>query len=154
MTSPGPSHSIHVAVVRLIEPLIGGPRIGPEGPVPDDPESIAFWSYQVNVAWALLAFACLMAMAAVAVSLQLLVSDAAGNVALGAGMGAAFFCLAGCANTIWRMYLMLPQARRLAAGGAHEAAQAALRRSLPPNTSVVGQAAVGILAAVMTAVNV
>jgi hypothetical protein len=91
-------------------------------------------------------------MAVAAVLLQTLVSDAATTIALCAGMFAIFFCIGGCATTLYRMYVVLPGARRLVARGDDEATAIQLRRSLPPNSSVVFQAAVGLLAAVMVAV--
>jgi len=154
VTSPGISHSIHVAVVRLVDPFIGGAEIGHEGSVPGDADSVVFWAYMINVAWVLLGFACFVATAtAVAVAVAVLVSDGAGDITFNVGAGAVFFCLAGCANTLYRRYVILPEARRRAQRGEHEASEGALHRSLPPNSSVFAQAAVGILAAVITAVN-
>ena len=68
-------------------------------------------------------------------------------------MGAGFFCLAGSAAASWRRYVYVPRGRRLANSGWPDRSEEALRRSLPPNSSVVFQAAVGILAVVITAVN-
>lgn len=154
MTKPDPSHSIHVRVVRLVDPIIGGVGADPDDPNLADPESVAYWGYMINACWGLLAFACILIMAVVGTAMKKLVSDGATAVVLTVCMGAGFFCLAGCANALWRRYVILPEARRLATCGAPAEAQAALRRSLPPNSSVFFQAAVGILAAVITAVNV
>jgi len=94
VTSPGISHSIHVAVVRLVDPFIGGAEIGHEGPVPGDADSAVFWAYMINVAWVLLGFACFVATAtAVAVAVAVLVSDGAGDITFNVGAGAVFFCL-------------------------------------------------------------
>jgi hypothetical protein len=70
VTSPEPSHSIHVAVVRIVEPFIGGAEIGPGGPVPGDDESTVFWAYEINAAWSLLTFACIVVTGVVALTLQ------------------------------------------------------------------------------------
>jgi len=107
----------------------------------------------MNAAWGLLSFACIVAMRVVGFALQWLVSYEASLVAICAGAGAVFFCLAGCANTLWRRDAILPEARRLAGAAPRDAYEAALHRTLPPNSSVFAQAAVGILAAVITAVN-
>lgn len=137
MSAHEPSHSIHVAVVRLVDPIIGGVGGNPDDPDLADPDSVAYWGYMINACWSLLAFACIVAMAVVAVSLQLLVSDGAAEVALCSFVFACFFCLAGWANGLWRRYVILPEARRQAQGGERTASQASLRRSLPPNSSVV-----------------
>jgi len=138
--------------VRLISPIIDRDGIGPD-PTPDDPDSLTFWAYMINTAWCVLAFGCVLAMGAVTIPLQQLVSDGAGNVGICAGSDAGFFCLAGSAEAVWRRYLYVPRARRLASSGWPDRSSEALRRSLPPNSSVVFQAAVGILAVVITAVN-
>lgn len=153
MTTPEPNHSIHVAVVRLVDPVIGGEELGPDGPVPGDPESMAFWGYMINTSWGLLGFGCLLVMAAVGTAMKKLVSDGATTVALSVCLGALMFCLAGCANALWRTYVILPEARRMARQGAHQDSQATLRTALPPKSSLIAQAVVGILAAVITAVS-
>lgn len=153
MRTPEPSYSIHVAVVRLIDPFTGGVPLGPDEPDPSDPESIRFWAYMINSSWALLGAACIVVMAVVGVAVGLLVGNGAVDYVVATGIAATVFCLAGCPNALYRQYAILPEACRLAQRG-DDASQAALRRSLPSNGSLVLQAGAGILAAVITAVNV
>jgi hypothetical protein len=153
MISPEPSHSIHVAVVRFVNRLIGEAGADSDDPIVGDVQSSIYWGYMINMGWGLLAVGCVVAMGAATIPLQQLVSDGAGNVGICAGSGAGFFCLAGSAEAVWRRYVYVPRARRLANSGSPDRASEALRRSLPPNSSVVFQAAVGILAIVITAVN-
>ncbi|HEY0343306.1 MAG TPA: hypothetical protein VGC59_01590 [Solirubrobacteraceae bacterium] len=83
----------------------------------------------------------------VGVPVQLLLGDAAGNVVLAACLAGGMFCVAGAFNVMWRMYWYVPQARRRARKDGVDSKRfvTLMRRAMPRNSSLVFQAAVGIL---------
>jgi hypothetical protein len=153
LTRLEPSHSIHVAVVRFVARFVGGVGADVDDPIAGDAESSADWGYMIDLSWTLLGFGWILVLVVIGVPLQLLFGHGVGNIVLCIVMGAGFFCVAGSAAAIWRRYVYVPRARRLANSGWPDRSEEALRRSLPPNSSVVFQAAVGILAVVITAAN-
>lgn len=153
MTGSESSHSIHVAVVRFVSRFIGEAGVDPDDRIEGDVASSVYWGYMINMGWGLLAFGWFIALVLIGVPLQIVFGARVGNVVVCIVVGASFFCLAGSAEAVWRRYVYVPRARRLANRGRPDASEDALRRSLPPNTSLVFQAAVGALAVVITAVN-
>jgi hypothetical protein len=154
VTQRDPTRSIHVAVSRWMSPFLGGGDILPWSVTQDDLDSRAHSWDIINAAWCLLAFACGVAMVAVGIPLQILFGPGVGNVIICTGLGATFFCIAGCANALRRRYWFVPQARRRVRTGApHRDYEASWRRTMPRNNSVVFQAAVAILAVVIAASN-
>jgi hypothetical protein len=115
----------------------------------DDPDSRKNALTIVNTAWITLAFAFLVAIPVVGIPVRVLAGDRAGSVAVGILAGASFFCLAGCAYVLRRWYSFLPKARRRLRAGDRAAYEEYMRRSLPRNSSIVFQSAVGILATVI-----
>ncbi len=156
MTRADPTGTIHFKIASVLdkwlargeEPLAAGfPQPSLEWNVTaDDPEARGLYAITVNSAWALLAFACGIAMLVFGVSVRAVFGAEAGNVVLDACLGAVFFCLAGCANVLWRKYSFVPQAQRLLRlyGAQDERYLVSMRRTLPRNTSLIFQAAVGI----------
>ena len=156
MTPGQPTATVHFKIANVLdkwlargeEPLPAGvPQPGLEWNVSaDDPEARGLYAITVNSAWALLAFACGVAMLVFGVPVRAVFGAEAGNVVLAACLAAVFFCLAGCANVLWRKYSFVPQAQRLLRlyGAQDERYMASMRRTLPRNTSLIFQAAVGI----------
>jgi hypothetical protein len=140
--------SIHLAVVRLMRPIIGGDSV-PWSIARDDPELRRSALYIINAAWGVLAFGFAVAMLVVGNAVQVLGGARAGNAVWSLMMGACFFCLAGCAHVLRRWYWFLPKARRRLRAGDRAAYEEAMRRALPRNSSVVLQSGVGILMAVI-----
>jgi hypothetical protein len=136
--------TIHLAVVRLMRPIVGGQSIV-SMIASDDPDLRRGALTIINTAWCVLAFAFLVAMAVIGIPVQVLAGDRTGKVVIGVLAGASFFCLAGCAHVLRRWYWFLPMARRRLRAGDRPAYEEATRRSLPRNSSVVLQSVVGIL---------
>jgi len=110
-----------------------------------DPDSrFLVWTI-VNSAWGLLAAATGVGIILVGVLVRLAFGRQAGHVVLALALAACFFCLAGCANALWRGYWHLPKARRARERSDRSAYDAAWRRTEPRNSTVVFQLAVGIL---------
>lgn len=139
------SSTIHVALVRALRPIVGGDTID-WSIARDDPDSRKNALTIINTAWITLAFAFLVAMLVIGIPVRILAGDHAGSVAVGILAGASFFCLAGCAHVVRRWYWYLPKARRRLRAGDRPGYEAYMQRSLPGNSSVVFQSAVGILA--------
>jgi hypothetical protein len=72
--------TIHLAVVRLMRPILGDVDIISWSIARDDPDSRRNALYAINAAWAMLAFAFLVAILVVAILVQALAGDRAGNV--------------------------------------------------------------------------
>lgn len=117
----------------------------------DDPEMRRLYAVQVNSAWGLLAFACVLGIVVVATPVKVYLNEAAGTVFLALFLGLATFCLAGCAYVLWRSYMFVPKARRLVSRGetGTEAYASAMRGTLPRNGSLAFQAAVAIVVVVL-----
>jgi hypothetical protein len=140
--------TLHLAVVRLMRPIIGGDSV-PWSIARDDPDLRRSALYIINAAWGVFAFAFLVAMLVVGVPVQMLAGDRAGNVVFSILAGASYFCLAGCAHVLRRWYWYLPKARRQLRAGDRPAYEEAMLHALPRNSSVVSQAIVGILTAII-----
>jgi hypothetical protein len=141
--------TIHLAVVRLMRPIFGDVDIISWSIARDDPDSRRNALYAINAAWAMLAFAFLVAILVVAIPVQALAGDRAGSVVVSIVMGGGFFCLAGCAHVLRRWYWYLPKARRRLRAGDRPAYEEAMRRALPRNSSVVLQSVIGILTTII-----
>jgi hypothetical protein len=155
LTPGDPRSTIHFAIGRAIarwrgfdQPFVGvdGDSVLAWSASLDDPDSRRSYAYQVIFAWLVLAIAFGLAMAVVGVPIKELLSDSAGNVVIEALGAAGFFCCAGSVNVMWRMYYFIPVAERLARQGETSGAAyaAAMRRTLPRNSSLLFQTAVGI----------
>ena len=158
---PGdPRRTIHFVIGRVVARRMGGDTpVGDDdgdsllawSATQDDPECRVAYAYQVSFAWLLLAFAFIVAMAVVGVPVRMLAGEAAGNAVLTACLTATMFCMAGCANVLWRMYYYVPVAKRLARRGQTNTAAyaAAMQRTLPRNTSLIFQTAIAILTLIL-----
>jgi hypothetical protein len=140
--------TIHLGVVRLMRPIIGGDSV-PWSIARDDPDLRRSALYIINAAWGMLAFVFLVAMLVIGIPVQVLAGDRAGKVVVGIFVGAGFFCLAGCAYVLRRWYWFLPKARRRLRAGDRAGYEEYMRRSLPRNSSLVFQSVVGILAVII-----
>jgi hypothetical protein len=136
--------TIHLAVVRLMRPIIGGDSV-PWSIARDDPELRRSALYIINGAWGMLAFVFLVAMVVVGIPAQALLGDRAGQVVISMLLGAIFFCVAGCAHVLRRWYWFLPKARRRLRAGNQAAYEKYMQRSLPRNSSILFQSVVGAL---------
>jgi hypothetical protein len=121
----------------------------------DDPESRAAYADVVSTSWGYLAFCCLVALVACAFAVELLFGGKGRDLVAFAWMGAGFFCLAGFANVQWRKLQFVPEARRLQNNpGQREAYAAAMRNTLPRNSSLLFQSAVGVAVFVIALLSV
>jgi hypothetical protein len=84
--------TIHLAVVRLMRPIVGGQSIV-SMIASDDPDLRRGALTIINTAWCVLAFAFLVAMVAVGIPVQVLAGDRAGHIVITILLGAIFFCL-------------------------------------------------------------
>jgi hypothetical protein len=116
-----------------------------------DPDIRRSIGYYISIAWALFAFAFVVLMLATAIPAGLLFGNGVAIPIADACAGGAFFCLAGFVTVYWRTFTFVPQARRLARGGdsMREAYAAAMRKTLPRNTSLVFQTAAFVLTLVI-----
>jgi hypothetical protein len=122
--------TIHLGVVRLMRPIIGGDSV-PWSIARDDPELRRSALYIVNAAWGMLAFVFLVAMLVIGIPVQVLAADRAGRIVVGILAGASFFCLAGYAYVLRRWYWYLPKERRRLRAGDRAGYEEYMRRSLP-----------------------
>jgi hypothetical protein len=161
LTPGDPRRTIHFVIAHAVASRRGGdkPFVGVDGDSmlawsasEDDPDLRRSYAYQVSFGWVILAFAFGLAMLVVGVPVTVVVGDAPGNLVVEICLAACLFCCAGSANVLWRMYYFVPQAKRLARRGEtdSEAYAAAMRRTLPRNSSLVFQGAVGILTFIST----
>lgn len=159
LTPGDPRGTVHFAVARAFNrdlaseapPDTGhGDNVIEWHALRDDPESRAFYADAVSTSWGLLAACCVFALVASAIAVGLLIGDEARHVVVLAWLGACFFCLAGFANVQWRKLRFVPAARRLVNNpGQREAYAAAMRNTMPRNSSLLFQSAVGIAAVVI-----
>ncbi|MEJ7786714.1 MAG: hypothetical protein WKF96_18080 [Solirubrobacteraceae bacterium] len=145
-----PAQTIHLALGRRA--MGGGYQIGEESMIDvlarrDDPDSRAAVLENMNAAWMVLAFACVVGLA-ISYFVTEVVFGEARNIVVAVWFGLTFFCLAGNATILYRRYYFIPDARRLAQTKGFSNVQyiGAMRRALPPNSSLVWQAAAGVLA--------
>jgi hypothetical protein len=150
------THTVHSAVARLAERVLDrfdtsparGLSLAPLIARDDtDPQLRHTFALGASAGWFTLGGACISAMLVVGVPVKLLLGDAAGNVVLAACLAGLMFCGAGIANVLWRMYWYVPQARRRARnyGTDSERFATSMRRTMPRNSSLIFQTAVGIL---------
>jgi hypothetical protein len=144
--------TIHLAVVRLMRPIIGGDSV-PWSIARVDPDLRRSALYIINAAWGVLAFGFVVAMVVVGIAVRSVAGDRAGNVVVSVMMGAGFFCLAGCAHVVRRWYWYLPKARRRLRAGDRPAYEDYMQRALPRNRSIIFQSVVGILTTVIALAN-
>lgn len=113
-----------------------------------DPELRAHYGLSVGIAWLELTFGCTVALVVTGFAAGWLFGESGADVALAIWMALGFFCFAGAVNALWRYYWFVPQARRRAQHPEvrSELVAIAMRRTLPPDSSLVWQAAVGVLA--------
>jgi hypothetical protein len=164
LSAGDPTRTIHFALERFVHQLLRSRQKSSHDDSeamsdmawaiasPDtDPDLRASFTTAVNAAWGLAAFACLVAVVVVGIPVGLLLGDAAGNVVVDVLVAAGAFCLAGCANVLWRRTWYVPQARRRARDDGVESDRYAvsMRRTLPRNSSLIFQGAVGILILVL-----
>lgn len=118
-----------------------------------DPEDRDYFAVAVVAAWVTLGFMAAVAGVALGYVTMLLFGDEAGKVTGFVLIGAALACCAGAANALWRKYWYVPQARRRLRkyGADDERYRRSLRRTLPPNSSLLFQGAVWILTLVIAA---
>ena len=158
LTPGDPRDTVHFAVARAFnrdlrreppEPGYGDTALAWHA-ARDDPESRAAYADVVSTSWGYLAFGCVFAIVACAFAVDVLVGDEARNLVAFAWLGACFFCLAGFANVQWRKLRFVPAARRLQNNpGQREAYAAAMRNTMPRNSSLLFQSAVGVTAFVI-----
>jgi hypothetical protein len=148
-----PLRTLDVIASRCMRTLLRG-DILPSAVLSQDPDSrFRVWTI-VNYAWCLLAAAWAVGIiVVVGIPVQLAFGDAAAHVVAATALATGFFCLAGCANALWRGYWLLPKARRARERHDHAAFEAAFRRTEPRNGTVVFQLAVGILTFVIVAMS-
>jgi hypothetical protein len=121
----------------------------------DDPESRAVYAVAVSISWGYLAAGCAFAIVACGFAVDMLIGDEARNLVAFAWLGAGFFCIAGFANVQWRKLQFVPAARRLQNNpGQRDAYAAAMRNTLPRNSSLLFQSAVGVAAFVIALLSV
>jgi len=159
LTPGDPRRTIHFVLGRVVARRMGGDTpVGDDdgdsllawSASRDDPDSRRSYAVQVSGAWVFLGFAFVVAMV-LSVPIKSLAGDVTGNGFLTACLTATMFCIAGCANVLWRMYYYVPVAKRLARRGQthSEAYAAAMRRTLPRNTSLIFQTAIAILTVIL-----
>jgi hypothetical protein len=113
----------------------------------DDPKMRAAIGYTMCAAWGILATVCTFGILIGGFGLRALGAEAAANAFATACFALCMFCFAGALACLWRAYWYSWRARRLAPYGVNEAERyaAAMRRTLPRNTSVVFQVVFAIL---------
>jgi hypothetical protein len=150
------THTVHTAVARLADRVLDSfdtsagqgfhyaPRIARDDTDPDLRRGFALGA---NAGWITLCGGFGLAMLVVGAPVQVVLGDATGNVVLAACLAGAMFCVAGAANVLWRMYWYVPQARRRTRKDGVDSKRFAtsMRRTMPRNSSLIFQAAVGIL---------
>jgi hypothetical protein len=163
MPSLDPTRTVHFAIALAIAKRTGsdvplsesqGPSIlaWSVSPEASTPELRANYAMTVYGAWVLLALACVAAMVALAFLAQLLIGKNAVEIAVSLTAGCACFCLAGATNALWRRYYA-GQARRRLRDDTGDGYQLSMQRALPRNSSLVFQAVVGAIAAIVVSTN-
>jgi hypothetical protein len=153
--APGdPTRTIHFFVGRTLRRIqhtdAPQPRMGDVDSAlacemqQDDPDIRRSVGYMISISWVLFAFAFVVLMLATAIPAGLLFGDRVAIPIANVCAAGSFFCIAGFLNVYWRTFTFVPEARRLARGGEsmRETYAAAMRRTLPRNSSLVFQTAV------------
>ena len=162
MPSPDPTRTVHFAIARAMAKRTGndvplaeshGPSIlaWSVSPEASTPELRANYAMTVYGAWVLLALACFVGMVALGFLAQLLVGTNAAEIVVSLTAGGAFFCLAGGTNALWRRHYAKQAGRLLRDTG--DRYQLSMQRALPRNSSLVFQAVVGAVAAILVSTN-
>ena len=117
-----------------------------------DPELRADYALSVAAGWLRLTYWCTVALVVTGFAAGWVFGESAVAVALAIWTAADFFFLAGGANALWRYYWFVSQAHRWARldGPGSARFAASMRRTLPRDSSLIGQAATGMLASVIT----
>jgi hypothetical protein len=115
----------------------------------DDPDSRRSYAVQVAGAWGFLGFAFVVAMV-LSVPIRSFAGVATSHAYLTACLAGCMFCMAGCANVLWRIHYVRKAERLGRKGGTYtEAYAAAMRRTLPRNTSLVVQTAAVVVTLIL-----
>jgi hypothetical protein len=158
LTPGDPRRTIHFLLGRALMRRMGGdtPPVDGAGDSMlawsasrDDPDSRRSYAVQVAGAWGFLGFAFAVAMV-LSVPIRSLGSVAASHAYLTGCLAAGMFCMAGCANVLWRIHYVRKAERLGRKGGTYtEAYAAAMRRTLPRNTSLVVQTAAAVVTLIL-----
>jgi hypothetical protein len=157
------SGSLHLAVVKTMMWLLfrteppwlrerARAQIEEEADYAADPDDRVLYARLVAGGWVVLGLLCGLAMVGLAFVGEMLAGHSGQTVGLTAGIGTAFFCIAGALYATSRMLwaYRLPALARRHGPASPEIARAA-RRATPRNTSLVGQIAVAALASALAA---
>ena len=149
MSEEDPRRAVHYSVGRLGDRFTGGDIGGhyASRPTSEDPGERQTYAFAVAAGWAGLMVGGLLLGALVTVLVESAFGDPAARVATALFVAAAMFCNAGLVNATWRALWFAPKARRRARKHGPESAefQQALAQIPPRNSSLICQAAVGIL---------
>jgi hypothetical protein len=152
--APGdPTRTIHFFVGRAFDRLSGDdetePWMGADSALewaigqdtPDLRRSVGYSTFAA--AWFALSLVFVGLMVVIAIPAGLLFGAGVAGPIAKVLVAGCFFCLAGEVNVLWRTMYYVPKARRLAAKGEsdRDAYAAAMRRTLPRNSSLVFQTA-------------
>ena len=153
------SDSIHYALARRLSSAITAReppelrdelrRLIPESAASDsEPDDLIFYLNGVVTAWCLLAVVCSLASVAVAYVGDEVAGRAGQTAGLTIGLSLCFFCLAGAVSGIWHSLFAYEARRRYQRYGANDRRYVrAEKRARPRNTSLIGQSAVAVVAA-------
>ena len=149
---------MHLAVAEAVDrlPIVGAPApfrsslasamdrgAGPDG----DPEDRVFLVWSVVVAWLIVALGCGALMIALAFVGHLVAGESGNHVGTAVGLGLGFFCVAGAAYAWYRMLFARAARHRARRVGMDDQRYRKLARlATLHNTSLVGQAVLGVLA--------
>jgi hypothetical protein len=159
VSSRDPTRTVHFAIAKRLEILMrrtdgysSDHRYPPFERLVRDGADFAdrdHYATTVAVAWYAIAFLSFAVAAVVMYPLTLLVGDEASRITAVVILAFALSCCGGGVNALWRKYWHIPRARRARAFGEDsEQYAAAMRRTLPRNTSLISQLAIGVFAVV------
>jgi hypothetical protein len=165
MTTEDPTHTVHFAIARIT-----ARRTGNDTPTDtahgasilawtlservSTPELRRNYTMTVYSAWILLGLAVGGGLVACAYLAHLMFGREAGNIVVSAAAGCSCFCFAGAVNALWRQQYANQAQRRLRRfGPGDHRYKTSMRRALPRDSSLIGQAIVGAIAAIITAMN-
>ena len=117
-----------------------------------DPELRAHYGLAVVISWVRLTYWCTVALVAIGFLIRWTLGPAAADIFLAILMAVGFFFFAGSVNALWRYYWFVGQARRWARRDGPGSARfaASMHRTLPRDSSRIGQVVAGVLAFVIT----
>ena len=158
MSGADPTRTVHFAIANVLERWSGMFAKSLPGGMHDrslgwtvsrdkNPDLRDYYVGRVLYAWFLLALGFTAGLLLLGVPARALLGTETGRVVLAACLAGSLFCLTGCVNAFWRLFWYLPQARRRLEndGAESEGFAKSMRRALPRNSSLIWQAAVGIL---------